>query len=510
MNKTPRRPKRPRRTKGISSSSHGPSPTQRPQLLLLSISQRIHFFDHRLFITIRELDALQAVRPDFMGKDRLVDTPTPRSSTTRSPSWSSRLRKPWRPGSIFALTDPEARKRAATAASARRPGIHRSKPTGTGSSAACGRPLRTMRDEGPDAAGVRHGFVGVHWDATLVRRLAVGGLERHRPRRDRPALARARRRGRRRRHPRPRPVEDGPRGERTSSSTWPPPWAPPGFRTRSSWGSMPEGHGPCSGPPSESRVARTVHVSSAGVIGAVREGSDRRRGDSPESAERLRPQQARGGEARPSRLRETGMMVVVVRPGWVYGPEDRRTFKVFKAIHGPDDSPWSPPDRGRQTPVFIDDLVDGIIRTRPEAGRRGEIYHLRGTRSSRSAAWPRSSPRPAGPAAATAYPGVPGEARRLDAREGLRAVRTRGAPQPLPARLLPRPQASLEREGPAGARLQPAGRISGRGRHGRSPGTGSRAGYRGASVRSRFGFAAVVDLELAGAPGERDTPGRAP
>jgi dihydroflavonol-4-reductase len=72
-----------------------------------------------------------------------------------------------------------------------------------------------------------------------------------------------------------------------------------------------------------------------------------------------------------------GMNIVVVRPGWVYGPGDRRTFKLVRAIARKrfilvaGGKAW-------QTPVFIDDLIRGVLLCR-ERGRSGEIYHLAGS-----------------------------------------------------------------------------------------------------------------------------------
>jgi dihydroflavonol-4-reductase len=82
------------------------------------------------------------------------------------------------------------------------------------------------------------------------------------------------------------------------------------------------------------------------------------------------------GERSALRFAEAGMNVVVVRPGWAYGPRDRRTFKLIKTIH---DGRFIMAGRGtgRQTPVYIDDLVDGLLAASAR-GARGMIYHLAG------------------------------------------------------------------------------------------------------------------------------------
>jgi nucleoside-diphosphate-sugar epimerase len=122
-------------------------------------------------------------------------------------------------------------------------------------------------------------------------------------------------------------------------------------------------------------VRKAVYVSSAGVIGAVCPG-DVASEDYPPNP--MTPYDRTKLEAERIALRLAGdpMAIIVARPGWAYGPGDRRTFKVIKAIH----------DRrfalvaggtGRQTPVFIDDLVRGL-ELASEKGKSGEIFHLAG------------------------------------------------------------------------------------------------------------------------------------
>ena len=53
-------------------------------------------------------------------------------------------------------------------------------------------------------------------------------------------------------------------------------------------------------------------------------------------------------------------MSSIVRPGWVYGPGDRRTFKLIRAIARRRFVLVSG-GRALQTPVYIDDLVDGAL-----------------------------------------------------------------------------------------------------------------------------------------------------
>jgi nucleoside-diphosphate-sugar epimerase len=125
----------------------------------------------------------------------------------------------------------------------------------------------------------------------------------------------------------------------------------------------------------EAGIGKIVHVSSAGVIGEVRSGTiaDETTPPNPRNAYDLSKLEA---ERIALDFAGRGMDLVVARPGWAYGPGDRRSFKVIKAVH---DRRFAlvAPDRGRQTPVFIEDLADGFLLA-AEKGRRGEIYHLTG------------------------------------------------------------------------------------------------------------------------------------
>ncbi len=125
----------------------------------------------------------------------------------------------------------------------------------------------------------------------------------------------------------------------------------------------------------ERGVKRAVHFSSAGVLGHVAENAP------AEESHGLDPRDAYDrtkllGEQAALEIGRQGLDVVVVRPGWAYGPGDRRTFKLIRSIA-----------RGRfllvgkgaalQTPVFVDDLARGAILA-AEKGRTGEIYNLAG------------------------------------------------------------------------------------------------------------------------------------
>ena len=123
------------------------------------------------------------------------------------------------------------------------------------------------------------------------------------------------------------------------------------------------------------RVPRVVHFSSAGVLGCVRDG------DVADEGYPARPILAYdhakyAGEKAALRFAADGMDVVIVRPGWAYGPGDRRTFKLIrKVVAGP--FILATKAAARQTPVYITDLVKGTLLAAAR-GRPREVYHLAG------------------------------------------------------------------------------------------------------------------------------------
>ncbi len=68
--------------------------------------------------------------------------------------------------------------------------------------------------------------------------------------------------------------------------------------------------------------------------------------------------------------------IKIIRPGWIYGPEDKRTLKLFKMINkgyffiaGK--------GKGKQSPVFVEDIADGIILlNEAEDIPSGEIFNM--------------------------------------------------------------------------------------------------------------------------------------
>jgi len=122
-------------------------------------------------------------------------------------------------------------------------------------------------------------------------------------------------------------------------------------------------------------VKRIVHFSSAGVFGKVQ------KDEIADEAYPLNPKDIYDktkleGERVAIQHALEGMDVVIIRPGWVYGPGDKRTFKLIKAIAK---GRFMLVSRGKvlQTPVYIEDLIHGTLLC-AEKARPGEIYHLAG------------------------------------------------------------------------------------------------------------------------------------
>jgi len=125
----------------------------------------------------------------------------------------------------------------------------------------------------------------------------------------------------------------------------------------------------------EACVGRVIHFSSAGVFGSVRENHPVKETHVP-SPRDVYDKTKLEGEKIALQFADKGENVVVIRPGWVYGPGDHRTFKLIKAVAS---KKFLLVTTGttRQTPVYIDDLVQGILLCAEKAGT-GEIYHLAG------------------------------------------------------------------------------------------------------------------------------------
>jgi nucleoside-diphosphate-sugar epimerase len=122
-------------------------------------------------------------------------------------------------------------------------------------------------------------------------------------------------------------------------------------------------------------VGKVVHCSSAGVLGSVKENRPADENHSPFPQD-IYDRTKLEGEKIALGYAKKGENVVVIRPGWVYGPGDRRTFKLIEAVAS---KKFMLLTKGstHQTPVYIDDLIQGIMLC-AEKAQAGEIFHLAG------------------------------------------------------------------------------------------------------------------------------------
>ncbi|MBD3413045.1 MAG: NAD-dependent epimerase/dehydratase family protein [Candidatus Aminicenantes bacterium] len=125
----------------------------------------------------------------------------------------------------------------------------------------------------------------------------------------------------------------------------------------------------------EAQVKKGIHFSSAGVLGDVAQNKAVAE-DYPANPISVYDRTKWEGEKQALAFSKQGMKVVVLRPGWVYGPGDKRTFKLIQAIANKK-FVFVIGEKTLQTPVYIRDLIKGILLC-AEKGKNGEIYHLGG------------------------------------------------------------------------------------------------------------------------------------
>jgi nucleoside-diphosphate-sugar epimerase len=125
-------------------------------------------------------------------------------------------------------------------------------------------------------------------------------------------------------------------------------------------------------------VERVIILSSGSVLGPV----------AVERADATTPLDPRSAYARSKAECErrswafaaaSGLPLAIVRPPWVYGPDDFRTLGLYRAIHRRWPMPWR--TEVPVHPVHIRDLVDGILGClRAFPAVNGGTYHLAGPR----------------------------------------------------------------------------------------------------------------------------------
>ena len=147
------------------------------------------------------------------------------------------------------------------------------------------------------------------------------------------------------------------------------------LKEREFWAVNAEGTRAAIGAARAAGVKRIVHFSSAGVLGHVADGKPASE-DHPLDPRDAYDRTKLEGERIALEFAAGGTDVVVIRPGWVYGPGDRRTLKLFRAV-ARRRVPIIGRGRTLQTPVYIDDLIEGTLLCAAK-GRRGQIYNLAG------------------------------------------------------------------------------------------------------------------------------------
>ncbi|MBN1356545.1 NAD-dependent epimerase/dehydratase family protein [bacterium] len=123
-------------------------------------------------------------------------------------------------------------------------------------------------------------------------------------------------------------------------------------------------------------VERMVQVSSVGVLGALKPRERACEGTPPRPLDIYERSKLAGEEIALEAARD-GFPVVIARPAWVYGPGDTRTLKLFRRIAHRRFF-ISGPAQNKQHPVWISDVVDGLIRCAVTPGIEGRVYHLAG------------------------------------------------------------------------------------------------------------------------------------
>jgi nucleoside-diphosphate-sugar epimerase len=120
---------------------------------------------------------------------------------------------------------------------------------------------------------------------------------------------------------------------------------------------------------------RLVHVSTTGVLGPTGP-NPKSESDAPAPSNEYERTKLEG-ERLALAGRGPGLEVVVVRPGLVYGPRDLHLLPFFRAI---DRRQFRPIAKGkaRWQPIYVDDVVRGILAAMHGEGLDGAVLHLAG------------------------------------------------------------------------------------------------------------------------------------
>lgn len=125
-------------------------------------------------------------------------------------------------------------------------------------------------------------------------------------------------------------------------------------------------------------VGRFVHCSTVGVHGHVK--SPPADETAPAHPNDAYQESKWEGEQIVRRELETGLPGTIVRPSAIYGPGDQRFLKLFRSIQR---RRFAMIGTGKALYhlVYIDDLVDGILRASQSAAALGEVFILAGPRA---------------------------------------------------------------------------------------------------------------------------------
>ncbi|HEY3297252.1 MAG TPA: NAD-dependent epimerase/dehydratase family protein [Armatimonadota bacterium] len=126
-------------------------------------------------------------------------------------------------------------------------------------------------------------------------------------------------------------------------------------------------------------ASKVVHASTAGVSGPLPDGYVGCETDEPNPASDYQKTKLAGESTALDKHRLTGIPLTIARPSFVYGPTDTHKLSLFRTVaarrmvlvNG---------GTSRLHPVFVDDLIRGLLLIGERAPGNGEVYILAGER----------------------------------------------------------------------------------------------------------------------------------
>lgn len=128
---------------------------------------------------------------------------------------------------------------------------------------------------------------------------------------------------------------------------------------------------------SDGGVKRFVHLSTVGVLGPLPEKVRADEGCPPKPEDIYEVTKLEAEELVLDAIRNDRFPAVIVRPGWVYGPGDTRTYRLFRMIARKRFMVIGKA-LNRQHPIHVEDLVAGILLAAMVTEAEGRVYHLCG------------------------------------------------------------------------------------------------------------------------------------